>query len=333
MAISAKSAPDMHPQDWLLLVFLSVLWGGSFFFVGVALRELPPATIVLARVALGALMLVPLVRVFGGKLPRRATDWLPYAVMGLLNNVIPFSLIATGQTYITSGMASVLNATTPLFTALVLAGFRDERLNARRVAGVLIGIAGVIILRQPGPASSDQAIGIFLCLGAALSYGFSGLWARRKLAGVPPVMSATGQLVCSSLMMVVIAGAVDRPWTLRLPGPATWLSLIAIAAFSTALAYVVFFRIIERSGASNVMLVTLLIPVTAILLGWLVLGEPLAPREIAGALVIASALLVIDGRLFGWLRRPARREVPQLASAWRFLYLPVRRLPAFVGSE
>ena len=303
MANPAKAVLEMHPQDWLLLAFLSILWGGSFFFVGVAVRELPPATIVLARVGFGALMLLPLVRVFGGALPKRAVDWLPFAVMGLLSNVIPFSLSATGQTYVTSGMASVLNATTPLFTALVLAGFREERLSARRVVGVVIGLIGVVILRQPGPAASDQAAGIVLCLGAALSYGFSGLWARRKLAGVPPITSAAGQLVCSSIVMAVIAGTVDQPWTLAMPSLATWLALIGVAGVSTALAYIVFFRIIARSGASNVMLVTLLIPVTAILLGWLVLGEPLAPREIAGALVIGSALIVIDGRVFGWVRQ------------------------------
>ncbi len=303
MANPAKAALEMHRQDWLLLLLLSVLWGGAFFFVGVAIRELPPTTIVLARVGLGALMLLPLVRVFGGALPRRPTEWLPYAVMGMLSNVIPFSLSATGQTYVTSGMASVLNATTPLFTVLVLAGFREERLSARRVVGVIIGLAGVVVLRQPGPAASDQVVGIVLCLGAALSYGFSGLWARRKLAGVPPITSAAGQLVCSSIVMAVIAGAVDRPWILPMPSLATWLALIGVAAVSTALAYIVFFRILARSGASNVMLVTLLIPVTAILLGWLVLGEPLAPREVVGALVIGSALIVIDGRVFGWVRQ------------------------------
>jgi len=299
----------MHPQDWLLLVLLSTLWGGSFFFVGVAVRELPPATIVLVRVALGAAMLLALLRLFGSALPKRPADWQAYAIMGLLNNVIPFSLSAAGQMYITSGMASVLNATTPLFTVLVLAGFGDERLIARRIFGVTIGLIGVIILRQPGAASSDQAIGILLCLGAALSYGFSGLWGRRKLTGVAPITSATAQLVCSSAMMAVIAGVVDRPWRLLMPGLATWLSLIGLAALATALAYIVFFRILTRSGATNVMLVTLLIPVTAILLGWLVLGEPLTAWEILGALVIGSALLVIDGRIFTWLRRrPAAKE-------------------------
>lgn len=292
----------MDRQDWLLLVLLSVLWGGAFFFVGVAVRELPPATIVLARVGIGAAMLLPFLHRFGGALPKRPADWLPFAIMGLLNNVIPYLLLATGQIHISSGLASVLVATTPLFTVLVLAAFGDERLVFRRVVGVLIGLAGVVILRQPGATSPDQAMGILLCLGAALSYGVSGLWGRRKLARVPPITSATTQLICASVLMAIVAAISDRPWTLPMPSLATWLSLIGMAALATSLAYIVFFRILVRSGATNVMLVTLLIPVTAILLGWLMLGEDLNAREILGALVIGSALIVIDGRAFGWLR-------------------------------
>lgn len=310
----ANTTLTIHRQDWLLLVLLSVLWGGSFFFAGEALRELPPLTIVLARVVFATLLLLlPFLRALGGTLPRRLVDWLPFAMMGLLNNVIPFSLLVTGQTYISSGMASVLNATTPMFTVLILGAFGDEPLIMRRVVGVLIGFGGVVILRQPETShSGHQAIGMLLCLGGALSYGFAGLWGRRKWTGVPPITSATCQLVSSSVMMTVIACAIDRPWQLPAPSVTTWLALIGFAAVSTALAYLIFFRILIRSGATNVMLVTLLIPITAILLGTLVLGEPLTAREIAGALVIGSALLVIDGRALSWLQRRRPWSVQKL---------------------
>jgi drug/metabolite transporter (DMT)-like permease len=287
----------------LLLVVLSVLWGGSFFFAGVTVKELPPLTIVLARVAIAATMLLPVMWAYGSALPSGLAGWMPHFVMGLLNNVIPFSLVVTGQTQIASGTASVLNATTPLFTLLVLAAFGDERLTVRRVTGVLLGLGGVVILRGQGlDISSGQTLGMLACLGAALSYGFSGLWGRRWLAGEPPLTSATCQLLCSSAVMLLLAGAVDQPWSLPMPSPPTWLALLGFAALSTALAYLVFFQILVRSGASSVMLVTLMIPVSAILLGHFALDEPLKAREILGAVVIGSALLIIDGRVLAWLK-------------------------------
>jgi drug/metabolite transporter (DMT)-like permease len=301
---SKAAAPRMDERDWGLLLLLSVVWGGSFFFNGVALRELPPLTIVLARVAIAAVLLLPVLWAWGGRLPAHLAGWMPFLVMGLLNNVIPFSLIVFGQTQIASGVASVLNATTPLFTVLVMAAAGDEPLAVRRVLGVLAGLAGVIILRGQGlEFAGGQTLGMLLCLGAALSYGFSGLWGRRKLAGVPPLTSATCQLICSSVVMLVLAGSIERPWLLPAPGLRTWLALLGTAALSTALAYVVFFQILVRSGASNVMLVTLLIPVTAILLGHFLLGEPLAAREVIGALVIDCALLIVDGRALRLFRQ------------------------------
>jgi drug/metabolite transporter (DMT)-like permease len=273
------------------------------------LRDLPPLTVVLARVAFGAAALLPFLKVLGGALPKTLAGWRPFFVMGMLNNIIPFSLLAIGQTFIASGLASVLNATTPLFSVLVLGAVGDERLIARRLIGVLIGVAGVVVLHGPSLASPqaahEQTVGMLLCLGAAVSYAFSGLWGRRHLNKVAPVTSATCQLTCSSVVMVIVAAIVEQPWHLQTPGLATWLALIGLAVFGTSLAYLVFFRILARSGATNVMLVTLLIPVTAILLGTLLLGEALTAREIAGALIIGSALLVIDGRPFAWLRRQA----------------------------
>ena len=285
-------------RDWALLALLSVLWGGSFFFNGVVLRELPPFTLVLLRVALAALMLLPLLYARGLSFPEGWNGWKPSFLVALFNNVLPFSLIVTGQTYIPSALASILNATTPLFTVMVMAAAGEEKLYLRRVAGVIVGLIGVIILRGSGlDLASGQGLGILLCLAAAFSYGISALIARRCLADSPPLATATFQLMASSLMMALVAGIFERPWLLPVPGAVTWLAVAGLAALSTALAYIVFFQILRRSGASNVMLVTLLVPVTAILLGAFVLGERISLREIMGALVIGSALLLIDGRV------------------------------------
>ncbi|WP_441235885.1 DMT family transporter [Bradyrhizobium sp. 930_D9_N1_4] len=294
----------MDTRDWSLLAVLSVLWGGSFFFNGAALLELPPLTLVFLRVALGAAILLPLLRIQGIGFPKGMRGWTPFVAIGLLNNVIPFSLIVIGQTFIPSGLASILNATTPLFTVLVMAAVGEEALQARRVAGVALGLLGVIILRGWGiETRTGQGLGILLCLGGALSYGFAALAARRLLKDSPPLGTATFQLMASTVMMALVAGAVEQPWHLPVPGLTAWLAVLGLAGLSTALAYIVFFQIIRRSGATNVMLVTLLIPITAILLGWLVLGEPMSAREIIGAIVIGSALLVIDGRALRLLRR------------------------------
>jgi drug/metabolite transporter (DMT)-like permease len=292
-------------RDWGLLGILSVLWGGSFFFNGVALKELPPLTLVFLRVALAALILLPVLRAYRIGFPRGFAGWQPFFGIALLNNVLPFSLIVMGQTYIPSGLASILNATTPLFTVLVMAASGDEKLLMRRVAGVLAGLIGVIILHgQDLDFANSQGVGILLCLAAAFSYGLSALYARRKLSNSPPLATATFQLLASSLMMAIVAALVERPWQLPMPGATTWLAMAGLAALSTALAYIVFFQILRRSGSSNVMLVTLLIPVTALLLGYLVLGESISRREIVGAIVIGSALLLIDGRVLDLVRSP-----------------------------
>lgn len=297
----------MTPQLWGMLVLLSVIWGASFFFAAVALGGFPPLTIVLGRVAIAAAVLVLLCRAMGLALPRGREAWLAVAGMGLLNNAVPFSLIIAGQQFIPSGLAAVVNAATPVFAVLSAHLLtRDEPATANRLAGALTGLAGVAILAGPAALSAGGAaelLGILLCLGACLSYGLSGVWSRRiARAGLAPIPTAAGQCIASSLMVLPLVVLFDQPWTLPAPPVEAVLAVIAFGLFPTALAYVLFYWTLARAGATNTMLVTLLVPVTALLLGTLVLGEVLAPRHFAGMAVIALGLLVIDGRLLVRLR-------------------------------
>jgi len=298
----------MGVREWGLLLFLSVLWGGSFFFAKIAVAELPPFTIVLARVAIAASILAIVAGLSGLKFPRTASGWAPFLVMGLLNNVVPFSLIFWSQQYIEEGLASVLNAGTPLAGAVVAHFFTtDEKLNSNRLIGVLIGIAGVAVLI--GPAGFDfnwaRLIGAVGVLLATVSYGLAGVWGKR-FRGVPALTSACCQLTCSTVLMLPLVAIFDRPWERALPGPTTIAAVLALAVLSTALAYVIFFTILRRSGAANVMLVTLLVPFTASLLGIVFLGETVPSTELSGACLVGLALLVIDGRPFAALRRRLR---------------------------
>jgi drug/metabolite transporter (DMT)-like permease len=293
----------MRTAEWLLLAVLSLLWGATFFFAAIAVKEIPPLTLVLARVALAALLLVPIVHWLGHRLPGTARGWLPFAVMGLLSNVIPFSLLFYGQTQIASGLAAVLNATTPLFSLLVAWLFAGEPLKGRKLAGVALGIAGVAVLLGPEALSARAAsvVGMLCVLGTALSNALAGQWGTR-LRGVPPAVSAGTQLVCSTVILLPFAGVVDRFWLWPAPSWQALAAVAGLAVLSTAVAYVIFFRILAAAGPVNVMLVTLLVPVTGIALGVLILEETLLARQIVGALVIGSALLVIDGRIFKLVR-------------------------------
>jgi len=287
-------------SDWALLGLLSVIWGGSFLFVGVAGKELPPLIIVALRVLLAAVALQIVLRVMGPRLPRGRQAWATFFGMGLLNNVIPFSLIVWGQSHIASGLASILNATTPLFTVIVAHYFTtDEKLTGSRLGGVIVGFIGVAVMIGSAAlaAFNTNVLAQLAILGAALSYGFSGVFGRRfKTLGIPPLAAATGQVTASSCMLLPVSLIVDKPWTLAMPSNATILSLLALALVSTAFAYLIFFRLLARVGATNAGLVTFLIPVSAILFGVLLLGETLEWRPMAGMALIAAGLMLIDGR-------------------------------------
>ena len=291
----------MNAVEWGLLILLSVVWGGSFFFNQVAVAELPPLTVVAARVAGAALILLVVLRAFGIALPRDRRVWAAFLVMGLLNNAIPFTLIVWGQTQIASGVAAILNASTPVFT-VILANFltSDEPMTGRRMAGVLLGLAGVaaMIGGSAVEALGGEVLAKIAVLGAAVSYSLASIFGRRfRRMDVAPMATATGQVMMSSLILVPLALLFDRPWTLPMPSAAALGSLAGIAAFSSAMAYVIYFRLLATAGATNLMLVTLLAPVTAILLGVAFLGEVLMPRHLVGMALIAAGLAAIDGRL------------------------------------
>ncbi|MCW2308104.1 DMT family transporter [Rhodobium gokarnense] len=304
------AAPKMGPAEWALLCLLALVWGGSFFFAKIAVAEVPPLTVVACRVGLAAAALAIVLRALGNAMPRDLASWRNFAVMGFLNNALPFTLLFWAQITIASGLAAILNATTPLFTALfaqVLTA--DERLTAGKGLGILLGIAGVAVMI--GVDVLENADGSVLaqlaCVGAACSYGLASIWGRR-FAGTPPMVTACGQLTASSALMIPVAFVLDRPWQLAAPSGGAVAALIALALVSSAFAYILYFRILKAAGSTNVSLVTLLVPVSAILLGAAFLGERLSGEEIAGMALIALGLMAIDGRFFAWAR--GRRAVP-----------------------
>lgn len=291
----------MGALEWVLLIALSIIWGGSFLFVGIAVSALPTFTIVLLRVTIASSVLHLVLRAMRIPLPSDAATWRAFFVMGLLNNVIPFSLIAWGMTHIASGLASILNATTPLFTVLLAHALTgDERLTRARLAGVLIGLAGAAVLIGPEALRGlgEDVLAQIAVLGAACSYSFAGIFGRRfKRMGIPPLATATGQVTASSILLLPLALFIDRPWTLAMPGVTVWAAIIGLAVVSTALAYALFFRILAGAGAVNLSLVTFLIPVSAILMGVVVLGETLHATDFVGMALIGCGLIAIDGRL------------------------------------
>lgn len=298
--MNQTTAPRMATQDWVLLLTLSLIWGGGFIFAKIAVSEVPPLTMALLRVTLAAVTLHLVRLALRVAAPRDLVFWRDAFIMGLLNNAIPFSLIFWGQQAIGAGLASILNATTPLFTVLVAHVFTaDERAGPAKILGVLAGIAGVAVM-----IGSDVMAGLgdhlwaeCAVLAAALSYGFAGVFGRRFKAR-PPLVVASGQLTGSSCWLLLPVLLLDRPWLGTLPSFRAMGAIIALALFSTALAYVIFFRILRRAGSTNLSLVTLLIPMSALLLGVLFLHEVIEPHHLVGMGLIGSGLVILDGRLW-----------------------------------
>lgn len=304
----------MSALAWSLLVALSVLWGGSFFFVAVAVAEVPPLTLVALRVGIAAALLwasLPLLRIA----PPPA--WGAIAIMAVLNNAVPFTLIVWAQQTLPSGLAAILNATTPLWTVLVAHALtQEERATRGKILGVTIGFAGVMAM-MAGGAAGGTPWPTLAVLGGTLSYALAGVWGRRfRALGVMPIQAALGQVSVSALLMLPLALALERPWSLPMPSAPALAAVLGLAALSTALAYVLYFRILAMAGAVNLLLVTFLIPVSAILLGTLLLQEALLPRHLLGMALIGLGLAAIDGRParhFSHRRGAAARRVDPTA--------------------
>lgn len=300
-----QSELRMGPIEWGLLLLLSIIWGGSFLLGKITVHELPPVTVAWLRVALAAASLALVLGATGGRFPRGITGWAPFLIMGLVNNALPFSLIFLGQHLgVGAGLASVLNATTPMFGGIL--GHlltAEEKLRANRLAGVLIGIGGVVVLVGPSVLTGLGANleGQLAVLAAAACYGLASVYARR-FRGTPPLASACCQLVCSTLILTPVACILDRPWQVPMPSLQIVLALVVLALVCTSLAYVIFFTIIARAGSMNVMLVTLLVPLSAVVLAALLLGERLTAGQLLGGGIILLALVVIDGRALAALR-------------------------------
>jgi drug/metabolite transporter (DMT)-like permease len=298
---------SMGAREWAILITLSLLWGASFFFNGVAVQSLPTFTVVVARVVIAAAILHVALRASGLHMPRDGALWRTFFAMALINNVMPFSLIVWGQSHIASGLAAIVNATTPLFTVMIAHVFTsDERLTRGRLAGIIIGLSGVAVMIGLD-ALRDLGVNVVAqlsVLGGAMCYASAAVFGRRfRTMNITPMQTATGQTAAASAILLPVAMIVDQPWTLPMPGPGTIAALFAVAALSTALAYVLYFRLLASAGATNVLLVTFLVPVVAILLGTLFLGEVLKPQHLLGMGLIGLGLVAIDGRPWRLLMR------------------------------
>jgi drug/metabolite transporter (DMT)-like permease len=290
----------MSTSDWLLLVVLASFWGGSFFFAAIAVREIPPLTLALARVAVAAAILILYLRAAGVAMPKGADAWRRLAVMAVINNVVPFTLLFWSQKHITSGLASILIATAPLFTIAVGHFFlADDRITPARLIGLIAGFVGVIIVIGHD-ALRDLGINVgaqLACVGAAIFYAASAVYGRR-FHKQPAAGVAAGTVIMSTLILLPLAAAVDRPWMLPTPSLPAIAAVLGLAVISTAAAYLIYFRILARAGATNILLVNFLLPVSAILLGVSFLGETISLRQTVGMGVIAIGLAALDGRPF-----------------------------------
>lgn len=306
--------PKLDAHSWALLFALALLWSASFIFVKIAGNEIPVITFVLLRVALAALVLHAFVLLSGRRYPREPRMLIRYAVMGLINNALPFALIVYAIARIGAGSASILNATSPIFALLVAhVATLDEKITPAKLIGILLGVGGVAAMVGPEAMTGLTAniVAVSAMLLASLSYGIAAVFGRG-FRGIDASVSAACQLTASTLLLLPVALIVDKPWTLAMPSATALGATLGIAILSTALGYVLYFSLILRAGGTNAVLVTLLIPVGSVFFAWALLGEAFTPAEAAGMLLIGLGLVVIDGRALRLIRRPDYPGRPQI---------------------
>lgn len=296
----------LSTESWVLLMILSLLWGGSFLSVRIALDEIGPLTTVAHRTGWAMLILWGYVILRRMPVPSDWRVWLAFLGMGVLNNVVPFSLMAWGQLHIESGLTSILNASTAIFGVIAAAiFFADEKLSARKAIGVTFGFFGVATaIGLSSLAQFDlRSLGQLAVIGGTISYALAGVWARKTLSHLPPQIAAAGMVTGASLIMIPMAWIIEGPISLDLE-PRTWIAIGYYAIAATAVAYLLYYRVLQLAGSGNLMLCTLTIAPVAIVLGAVVLGEALPLRAYAGFVLLAIGLIIIDGRLIARLKRP-----------------------------
>jgi drug/metabolite transporter (DMT)-like permease len=300
LAARAGAPLRLGATEWGLIALQSMLWGSSYFFIAVAQPELPAFTIAALRSLPAAAALLLIVLPLGYRLPATLAEWRLFIAFAAFNSVLPFLLIVWGQSRATGGMAAILNATAPLF-GIVLAHLltHDEKLSWTKMAGILVGIAGVAILVGYDAVAGEAAdlVARLALLAAPFCYVLANIFVRRRLGHYPPFVIAVVQMVGSMLVTFPLALAIDQPWALPAPSLQALGAIVGMGVLGSALASLCHFTVLQRAGATNASLVTLIIPLTPILLGGIFLGERLSARDMLGGLVIAAALIIIDGKV------------------------------------
>lgn len=304
---AAGHTAAMSAYEWALLLTLGLIWGGSFYFNKILLGAMEPITIMLGRAGIAAAALLLFMQFSGHRVRFGGGMWRVFLVMSVFNNIIPFLLILWGQKHIGIGLAAILNGTTPFFAAMFGWALGSERIVPHRVAGVLIGIAGMVLMIGPDVVAAglgNDVLAQFAVLGAAMGYAFAAIYGRRYARlGISAPVAAAGQLAVTTLIAIPLVLLIDRPWTMPMPGLEHWITLAALSLVSTAFAYIIFFRLLSGTGAVNTSLVTLLVPVSALMLGTLVLGEAFTLRQAVGMAIILFGIVVTDGRVLSVFRR------------------------------